>query len=138
MRNTYGSGGTAKVMRFTVTHRGKDESHLPKTLVNREQLSPRQAVTERQIVFARGGASAHGITLWTVNGQAFSEDTVIARPKLGIVEKWTIRALNVEHPFHIHLAGFQVYRDDQGGGPGVYQHGWKDTVNLDMVAPCRC
>jgi spore coat protein A len=68
--------------------------------------------------------------LWTVNGRPFTTDTIIARPKLGTIEKWTIRARNVEHPFHIHLAGFQVL-SDQGDSPRPLQGGWKDTISLD-------
>jgi spore coat protein A len=45
-------------------------------------------------------------------------------PELGTVELWKLRAQNVPHPIHIHLAPFQV----QGSGP--YTSGWKDTVDL--------
>src|SRR5690625_4491739 len=38
---------------------------------------------------------------------------------------------NVEHPFHIHLAPFQVVGRDGNDDPGRYNQGWKDTVNLD-------
>jgi spore coat protein A, manganese oxidase len=35
-----------------------------------------------------------------------------------------------QHPFHIHLAAFQV--DSIGGNdPGPHNHGWKDTVSPD-------
>ncbi|NUO59927.1 MAG: multicopper oxidase domain-containing protein [Hamadaea sp.] len=123
MRNGHGRGGTADVMRFVVTRTASDDSRIPDKLAAREQLSPDQAVAERQIVFARGGGEKNGMTLWTVNGKPFTEDYIVARPKLGTVEKWTVRALNVEHPFHIHLAGFQILNGAQ--------QGWKDTVNLD-------
>lgn len=131
MVNDYGSGGTAQVMRFVVARREADTSVVPDRLADLETLSKDDVSVEREFVFARGGAQAHGMTLWTVNGQPFSPDTIVARPQLGATEKWTIRAQNVEHPFHIHLAPFQVIGRDGNNDPGSYSQGWKDTVNLD-------
>lgn len=67
------------------------------------------------------------MTLWTVNGKRFGTDTIVAKPRLGTIEKWTIRARNVEHPFHIHLAPFQVIGRDGNDDPGRY--------NLHQVEP---
>jgi spore coat protein A len=130
MVNGYGSGGAAQVMRFVVARRETDTSTVPARLADVETLSEDDAVEQRVFVFARGGAQAHGKTLWTVNDQPFSPDTILARPRLGTTERWIIRALNVEHPIHIHLAPFQVLRQDDDD-PGPYTQGWKDTVNLD-------
>ena len=33
------------------------------------------------------------------------------------------------HPIHLHLDHFQVVSRD-GAGPGAFDHGWKDTVDL--------
>jgi spore coat protein A len=73
----------------------------------------------------------NGMTLLTVDGEPFDPGRIDADPELGAVELWRIRALNVEHPFHIHLAPFQVVAGPGGGDPGPYNAGWKDTVNLD-------
>lgn len=59
-----------------------------------------------------------------MNGTAFSPNNIAATPKLGTVELWKLRAHNVPHPIHIHLAPFQVQ------DPGSYATGWKDTVDL--------
>ncbi len=131
MVNDRGRVGTSQVMRFVVSHEETDTSTVPDRLADIEVLSENDVTVEREFVFARGGAQAHGMTLWTVNGEPFSPDTVLARPKLGAVEKWTIRGQNVEHPFHIHLAPFQVIGRDGNDDPGRYNQGWKDTVNLD-------
>src|SRR3712207_7013065 len=56
---------------------------------------------------------SNGTTLWTVNGRPFEPDRIDADPELGSVELWRIRAQNVEHPFHIHLAPFQVLRSEE-------------------------
>ena len=131
MVNDRGRDSTAQVMRFVVTHRAHDSSRVPDRLAEVETLSTADVVTERKFVLARGGARAHGMTLWTVNGEPFSTDTILARPVLGTTERWTIRAQNVEHPFHIHLAGFQVASRDGAERGGPWDQGWKDTVNLD-------
>ncbi|MGL5860627.1 MAG: multicopper oxidase family protein [Phycicoccus sp.] len=130
MVNERGDGPTSRVMQFVVTRREEDAGTVPDRLADQEALTIDDVVAEREFVFERGGASAHGMELWTINGRPFGTDTVVARPRLGSTERWTIRAQNVEHPFHIHLAPFQVLERD-GNGPGPYDDGWKDTVNLD-------
>ena len=129
--NELGDGGTSQVMRFVVARRGRDDSRIPDRLADFRPLSPDEAVTEREFVFARGGAEHHGVTLWTVNGNAFDPDHIEARPKLGTVERWRFRGQNVPHPIHVHLAPFQVLSSGDQDGPAAYQTGWKDTVSLD-------
>lgn len=131
MVNDNGAGGTAQVMRFVITRTESDTSVMPDRLVDLAPLSAADVTQEREFVFARGGADAHGMSLWTVNGQPFSPDTIVARPQLGATERWTIRAQNVAHPFHIHLAPFEVVARDGNADVGPYNHGRKDTVNLD-------
>ncbi len=131
--NEFGSGGTSRVMRFVVAREGKEESRVPSKLAEIRKLTRSEATVEREFVFARGGARLDGMDLWTVNGEPFEKDRIDATPELGAVELWRIRAQNVEHPFHIHLAPFQVISKG-GGDPGPYNSGWKDTVNLDNGA----
>ncbi|TDD62228.1 multicopper oxidase family protein [Kribbella antibiotica] len=124
LTNRFGSGGTKNVMRFVVARSGSDDSRVPDRLAEIEPLSRSQAVVQRQFTFERNGPSHHGMTTWAVNGQAFSPDTIVAEPALGTVELWKLRAQNVPHPIHIHLAPFQVV------DPGRTATGWKDTVDL--------
>ena len=131
MVNEFGSGGTAQVMRFVVARKGTEDARIPRRLADFRQLSRSEATVEREFRFARGGAGANGMALWTVNGEPFDPDRIDADPGLGSVELWRIRAQNVEHPIHIHLAPFQVLTSGGGGGPGPYNAGWKDTVDLD-------
>jgi spore coat protein A, manganese oxidase len=70
------------------------------------------------------------LVLWTVNGEPFDPNRIDADPELGAVELLKIRALNVEHPIHIHLAPFQALTRG-GGDPGPYNRGWKDTGHMD-------
>ena len=129
--NGFGAGGTAQVMRFVVARGGKEASRIPSKLADFRPLSRSDAAVEREFRFARGGAQMNGMTLWTVNGEPFDPDRTDANPELGSVELWKIRAQNVEHPFHVHLAPFQVLTSGGGGDPGPHNSGWKDTVNLD-------
>ena len=130
LTNQRGRGGTAMVMQFVVARSGRDDSWVPPRLVGLRRLQPSEATVRRELVFARGGAQGHGMTLWTINGQPFDPDRIDADPILGAVELWKVRAQNVEHPIHIHLAPFQVVSVG-GNDPGPYNQGWKDTVNLD-------
>lgn len=131
LRNQHGADGTDVVMRFKVTREEEDSAPIPDRLTDLEILSENDVVAEREFVFARGGAQAHGMTLWTVNDQAFDPDTILADPELGTVERWRIRGLDVEHPFHIHMAPFQVIGQDRQQSVSSFNHGWKDTVSMD-------
>ncbi|NKQ53961.1 multicopper oxidase domain-containing protein [Amycolatopsis sp. K13G38] len=123
--NQLGEDGTANVMRFVVARRASEDSAVPARLSDIRPLSTSDAVATREFVFRRGGAEQHGRTLWTVNGEPCSPDTISATPALGTVELWKLRAQNVAHPIHIHLGRFQVRE------PSRYAGGWKDTVDLD-------
>ncbi|GAB6898736.1 multicopper oxidase family protein [Kineosporia succinea] len=128
MVNERGDGPTAQVMRFVVTGPAGDDSRVPEKLGAVEELSGSDVVATRSFTFRRGGAKAHGMSLWTVNGEAFDPETVLATVKLGTVERWTVVAQNNEHPFHVHLGAFQVLGNTSAGH---VDEGWKDTVNLD-------
>lgn len=129
--NENGKGSTANVMRFVVARKGKEESRIPSKLSEIRPLKRSDATVEREFRFARGGSEKNGMTLWTVNGEPFDPDRIDADPELGATELWRIRALNLAHPFHIHLAPFQVLTTGGRDAPGPCNAGWKDTVNLE-------
>ncbi|GAB3284994.1 multicopper oxidase family protein [Kineosporia babensis] len=130
MVNERGEGTTAQVMQFVVSGPGKDDSRMPSRLAELEVLSEADVVATREFTFRRGGAEAHGMSLWTVNGEAFDPERVLAQIKVGTVERWRVISQNNEHPFHVHLGAFQVL-GSSGGTAGRSDVGWKDTVNLD-------
>jgi len=66
--------------------------------------------------------------MWTINGQPFDPMRIDADVELGATEIWRITT-NVHHPVHLHLAHFQVLSRN-GGPPGPYDAGWKDTVDM--------
>lgn len=130
MINERGNAGTAQVMRFRVTGDARDDSRVPDRLAEPEELQEADAVTSREFTFRRGGAEANGMSLWTVNGEAFDPERVLAQVPVDTVERWTVVSQNAEHPFHLHMGAFQVLATS-GGTSGRADGGWKDTVNLD-------
>ncbi|MEU2334635.1 multicopper oxidase domain-containing protein [Streptomyces sp. NPDC013172] len=118
--NTAASGGPGQVMRFHVTRKASDDSAVPARLSDLPKLTPSGA--HRRLVFSRNGSR------WRINGRPFDPDTPLLRPRFGDTERWSI--LSVErHPFHLHGAFFQVLGRG-AAGPGRYDVGWKDTVEL--------
>jgi spore coat protein A len=65
----------------------------------------------------------------TINGKVFDPDRIDANPRLSSTEIWEIGAENAP-PVHLHLVHFRVLSRD-GGPPGPYDAGWKDTVSLE-------
>jgi spore coat protein A len=76
-----------------------------------------------------------GMPGWAINGAPFDPAVSIARPRLGRTEVWRIVS-DFHHPIHLHLAPFRVL--SRGiGGPGAYDHGWKDTIDLRPAEEAR-
>ena len=93
------------------------------------KLQPSQAVRTRVMEFIRQNGQ------WTVNGQTWEDvinsgfTRVVAHPKLGDVEIWTLRNKSGGwfHPVHIHLVDFKIL-DRNGRPPHPHERGPKDTV----------
>jgi spore coat protein A, manganese oxidase len=126
MVNTFGTGSTGAVMRFRVVRAGRDDSRVPDRLSEVEPLVPATGATMRTFRFTRGQAGDHAG--WTINGLPFDPDRSIADIPLGQTEIWRF-VTDVHHPVHVHLDQFQVLRRGSGG-PGPFDAGWKDTVDL--------
>ncbi|MEU6431265.1 multicopper oxidase domain-containing protein [Microbispora sp. NPDC046973] len=118
--NLAGADGAGRVMRFHITRKAGDDSAIPNRLSDLPPLIPRGA--HRHLVFSRNGSQ------WQINGTPFDPAVPHLRPAFGTTEHWTI--LSVErHPFHLHGAFFRVLGRGSSG-PGPYDAGWKDTVEL--------
>jgi spore coat protein A, manganese oxidase len=124
--NEFGDGTTARVMRFRVTGREPDDTEIPDRLFRVPRLRRGEVTTERTMVFQ--SQELHHTTGWTVNGMPFDVEHIHARPRLGTVELWRLVA-DFHHPVHLHLSPFQILSRGSGG-PGRYDHGWKDTIDL--------
>ena len=126
LTNGLGLDSTDAVMRFRVTRRVRDASVIPDRLAEVEPLRPGPNAPVREWRFSRGGAG--GPAHWVINGRAFDPDRMDARPRLGQTEIWRFSS-DLHHPVHVHLSPFQVLRRGTQG-PGRYDAGWKDTVDL--------
>lgn len=132
--NDLGDDRAHQVMRFDVTRAVTDDRRIPDTLSSSfERLRERDATTVRRMVFrSQSIGDSHG---WAVNGHPFSPDFAHATIPLGSTEVWELTA-DFHHPVHLHLAPFQVLGRGTGG-PGEFDHGWKDTIDLRPAERAR-
>jgi len=124
--NGLGSGSTASVMRFRVTRRVRDDSHVPDRLSSVPRLDAARAVRTREWRFTVGEAGDH--TSWLINGATFDPARIDADVRLGDLEVWRIVS-DLHHPVHLHLDPFQVL-SRRGDVPRPEDAGWKDTVDV--------
>jgi spore coat protein A len=121
--NTFGSGTTRDVLQFRVAGNAPDDTAVPAVLSKASTETPVRTRT-----FRLRHDDVHGMPGWTINGAPFDPAVSVANPRLGDAEIWRFTS-DFHHPVHLHLAPFRVL--SRGiGGPGPYDHGWKDTVDL--------
>jgi spore coat protein A len=125
--NELGSATTRPVLQLRVgSRRRADDSAVPAVLTEEVLPPASQSPLVRTFHFARGDVGAR--SGWLINGQPFDPTTSIASPVLGAAEIWRFTS-DFHHPVHLHLAHFRVLTRGLGG-PGPYDHGWKDTIDL--------
>jgi FtsP/CotA-like multicopper oxidase with cupredoxin domain len=117
--NRASGGRTGEIMRFDVATgpAAADDARMPTALAAIATLDPGRAVATRDFTFrqAQGG--------WTINGDTYQPGRIVARPRLGTIERWRFVS-DFHHPVHLHLDHFQVVSRN-GGPPGPYDAGWK-------------
>lgn len=123
LANRADSGPTGQIMRFDVTRRERDQSSIPPQLSSFTFPNPRDAIVRRTFNFSYSGMGEG----WTINGKPFDPLRMDARPKLDTTEIWRLET-DFNHPLHVHLVQFQVL--SHSGRPGLYDAGWKDTIDL--------
>ena len=129
--NDFDSGGMGQVMRFIVGDRAEDSSRIPDKLTTIEPLdTTSDGVITRSMRFNSGHLNSDNTDRhhWLINGEPLSPDTAAARPAFDTVEIWRLVS-DFHHPIHVHLNPFQVLSRGRGG-PGPYDIGWKDTIDL--------
>ncbi|HLK70171.1 MAG TPA: multicopper oxidase family protein [Bryobacteraceae bacterium] len=121
--NQAGTGSTARIMRFDINRRERDESVIPTRLS--EMTGPRteEASVTRDFDFSFQRFQ-HG---WTINGKPFDPARMDARPRLNATEIWRLHT-DFSHPLHLHLVHFRIL--SHSGRPAPYDVGWKDTIDL--------
>jgi spore coat protein A len=121
--NRLGAGPAGAVLRLDVgTARVRDASAVPDRLSRIAAPDPRRAAATREFRFEVRGRR------WTINGRPYEPGRPAAVSRLGDLEIWRF-VTDFHHPVHLHLNQFQVLSRN-GGAPGPYDRGWKDTVDL--------
>ncbi|GAA4995984.1 multicopper oxidase family protein [Actinopolymorpha pittospori] len=133
LRNEFGDGSTIPIMRFTITHRTADDTRIPDELTSSAIPKEKDAATSRTLHFRHD--KVNGMAGWTINGQPFDPNISVARPKLGSTETWQLTS-DFHHPIHLHLGHFHVLSRGTSG-PGPYDHGPKDTIDLRPAEQAR-
>lgn len=132
--NDLGAGTTADVMRFDVARSVRDVREVPDVLSgNIERLREADAVRTRAMNFR--SQSIDGMHGWVVNGKPFDPHMAHATVELGSIEIWELTG-DFHHPIHLHLSPFQVLGRGTGG-PGPFDSGWKDTIDLRPAESAR-
>jgi spore coat protein A len=122
----FAEAGMAQIMRFVVGEPTEDHFVLPDRLSTIDPLSAADADLTRTLHFSTG--DVHGTAGWLINGRPFDPSRVDVAARLGTVEVWRLTT-DFHHPVHLHLTPFLVL--SRGiRGPGPYDAGWKDTIDL--------
>jgi len=67
---------------------------------------------------------------FSINGQSFDMRRTDFTVRRGALERWSVSANMMMHPFHVHGVTFQVLSEN-GGAPNPQNTGWKDTVLIN-------
>jgi FtsP/CotA-like multicopper oxidase with cupredoxin domain len=100
---------------------------LPKRLATRDDLS--RAHVDHRHTFRFSYVPPFTGSYGRINGKPFTPGMMpVDAPYLGTVEEWTlINESQYDHPFHIHVNGFQVMSVE---GRPVHANGHQDIVNI--------
>jgi FtsP/CotA-like multicopper oxidase with cupredoxin domain len=103
--------------------------HWDYALFGKSPAKPTTPDETIEMTFVKHNAAAHGFNLWTINGEAFSMDTM--KPKYQVHEgrRYRLKFRNASddiHPLHLHRHSFELTR--VGGKPTVGV--MKDVVML--------
>lgn len=127
--NDFGEGEMGRIMEFAVGAERGARYRTPDRLSELPAVDPSKASVTRSFRFQAGGPG------WVINAAPFSPQTILARPTLGQLEIWELFA-DFAHPVHLHLDPFQVLARGIHG-PGPYDAGWKDTIDLRPAEQAR-
>lgn len=122
LKNLWGTGRTADIMRFDVVRQEEDESVVP------SQLAPLDAPDITSVEAIRAFRFLMHHDKGTINGKSFDAHRTDALLRLNASEIWELMG-NGDHPIHIHNALFQVL-DRDGDPPDPHECGLKDIIFL--------
>lgn len=119
------------LMKFIVDGTAPDPSVVPFQLRQPFPADPFPPSVRRTLDFDRSRGA------WTVNGELWDPERVIAQPRLDDVEIWTLRNKSGGwwHPVHIHLTLSQILSRN-GRPPAPWDAGMRDMVVLGPNEEC--
>jgi len=110
---------------------------LPETAGgSRPDMDPAGAMRRRitlDMAMGPGMMMRGGGDRFSINGHAFDMGRMNFATRLGQLERWTVSATMMMHPFHVHGVSFQVLSEN-GKPPRPQNTGWKDTILIDGQA----
>jgi FtsP/CotA-like multicopper oxidase with cupredoxin domain len=88
--------------------------------------------TQPDRTFTFGQATgAGGGTVWTINGEPYDHERIVARPELGSTETWMlVNSSQQSHYIHLHAVDWKVVSRN-GGVPAADEDVLKETFRLD-------
>ena len=104
---------------------------IPDRLVDPLPDTPTPVTTRRFVLQENMGPMQHlrsaigSGPVMAINGEPYNPDRMDFTVKRGTVERWTISAEGMAHPFHAHGVKFRVPEPN-----GPEEMGWKDVVTV--------
>jgi FtsP/CotA-like multicopper oxidase with cupredoxin domain len=101
-----------------------EKTTVPTSLIPKKALDGLPIANRRTLTFSSNDSASR----YMIDNQVFDPQRVDVRVRLGDVEDWTLKNMDVdEHPFHIHVNDFQVMSVN---GQPYEAPGLQDTVVL--------
>ena len=101
-----------------------EKTTVPTSLIPKKTLDGLPITNRRTLTFSSNDTASR----YMIDNQVFDPTRVDVRVRLGEVEEWTLKNIDVdEHPFHIHVNDFQVMSVN---GQPYQAPGLQDTVVL--------
>lgn len=131
-------GGEFEVVAFAPSGKDSRIKSLPDELDgDMPSLDANRVDVEREFELVMGGGMMGGRGMgggmmggFSINGRPFDHNRIDFTSRTGQLEKWTVRASMLAHPFHIHGTSFQVISEN-GRSVRPENTGWKDTVLVE-------
>lgn len=123
---------TARVLQIRVDGSKCGQGQLPSRLntIERFRRQDVKVVRDFRLQMEHRGRGGHGTHLmFAINGKAMAPGRIDERVRKGDLELWRVTRDEMDHPFHLHGASFQIL-SQRRRPPRPEDQGWKDTVEV--------
>ena len=123
---------TARVLQIRVDGTKRGQGQLPPRLNSIERLRRQdvRVVRDFRLQMEHRGQAGHDMhSMFAINGKAMHPGRIDERVRKGDVELWRVTRDEMDHPFHLHGASFQIHAQRRRA-PRPEDRGWKDTVEV--------